>query len=271
VIGNVLKFAAVLAIAVSIYWTFLFFTQRRVLFPAPISVGAPARPPDAQQVWLPGREGDTEAWFLPPLIPAKFPVPLLIFGHGNGELIDYWPDAFDEPRRWGMAVMLVEYPGYGRSAGQPSERTIREAFRAAYDWAATEAGVDASRIVGYGRSLGGGAVGLLSRDRSLAAMVLESSFTSTRQFSGGFGAPGFLVRDPFDNVAAVRAFDGPLLIIHGAHDRVVPLEHGRTLASIGNVQLHVLPCGHNDCPRSWPLIREFLAGERIVPSQDRDR
>lgn len=253
------------------YWAFLFLIQRRLMFPAPISAGAPQRPTDAQQVWLPGPGGDTEAWLLRPLTSHASRAPLLLFGHGNGELIDYWPDAFEEPRRWGMAVFLVEYPGYGQSAGRPSEKTIRRVFRDAHDWATTQTDVDPNRIVGYGRSLGGGAVGVLSRDRPLAAMILESSFTSTRPFSRRFGAPGFLVRDPFDNVAAVRAFDGPLLIIHGAHDEVIPVEHGRTLASAAGVAIHELPCGHNDCPQAWGPIRRFLTDTNILPNPEEPR
>jgi hypothetical protein len=188
----------------------------------------------------------------------------MIFGHGNGELIDYWPDEFAEPRRWGVAVLLVEFPGYGRSAGTPSQRSVQQAFLAAYDWAARQEDIDADRIIGYGRSLGGGAVGLLSRERRLAAIVFESTFTSTRPFARGFGAPGFLVRDPFDNVAAVRAFQGAILIIHGEDDRIIPTDHGRTLAAAAGVDLHTLPCGHNDCPRAWPLVRDFLTEHGVL-------
>ena len=85
-----------------------------------------------------------------------------------------------------------------------------------------------------------------------------------------FGAPDFLVRDRFDNEAAVRAFDGPLLVIHGADDQIIPVEHGRALATVGNVQLHVLPCGHNDCPRSWPLIRGFLLDAHVISTSPSD-
>ncbi len=268
--GAVLRFAAVVVVAVAVYWTFLFLVQRRLLFPAPPLSGAPARPADARQVWLPGRGGDTEAWLLPPLTPGASPAPLLIFGHGNGELIDYWPDAFDRPRRWGMAVLLVEYPGYGRSPGRPSQRSIGETFRAAHDWAVGQAGIDRERIVGYGRSLGSGALGLLSGERPLAALILESAFASTRPFARGFGAPGFLVRDPFDNERAVRAFGGPVLVIHGAHDEVIPVRHGRALADAAGVALHELPCGHNDCPRAWPLVEEFLLAHRILAAPDPD-
>jgi len=113
------------------YWILLFLAQRALLFPAPAAAGAPARPADAEQVWLAAAAGPTEAWFLPARTPSAGPRPLLVFTHGNGELIDYWPEAFDEPRRWGAAVLLVEYPGYGRSPGQASETTITAAMLAA--------------------------------------------------------------------------------------------------------------------------------------------
>ena len=103
-----------------VYWAALFFWQRTLLFPAPSLAGAPARPHDAKSVWLETAAGKVEAWYLPPLVSVDAPAPLLLFTHGNGELIDYWPDDFQEPRRWGVAVLLVEYPGYGRSGGAPT-------------------------------------------------------------------------------------------------------------------------------------------------------
>ena len=68
-----------------------------------------------EQIWLNTSFGRVEAWYLPAIEPAPERAPLLLFAHGNGELIDYWPEEFDEPRRWGAGVLLVEYPGYGRS------------------------------------------------------------------------------------------------------------------------------------------------------------
>jgi fermentation-respiration switch protein FrsA (DUF1100 family) len=253
-----------IVVVIGAYWTLGFLMQRRMMFPAPQSVGPAAPPAGAQQIWLPGLTGETESWFLPPLSDTV-PAPLIIFAHGNGELIDYWPDEFAEPRRWGMAVLLVEYPGYGRSGGTPSQRSVEHAFVAAYDWATRQSGIDADRIVGHGRSLGGGAVGVLSRERSLAAMVLESTFTSTKPFARRMATPGFLVRDPFDNLAAVRLFKGAVLIIHGEHDEIIPTHHGRTLAAAAGVELHALPCGHNDCPRAWPVVRDFLRDHGILP------
>lgn len=259
-----LRFIGGLALLLIAYWTVLFVFQRRLAFPAPPIAGAPPRPTDAKQVWIQDQDVITEAWLLPPLTPATEPAPVLLFAHGNAELIDHWPEDFETPRLWGMAVLLVEYPGYGRSGGSPSQASIAGTFAAAYDWVANEHSLDRNRIVAYGRSLGGGAVGMLTRMRRPAALILESTFTSTRAFAPTMGAPGFLVRDPFDNIAAVRGFTNPVLVLHGAQDRTIPPGHGRALAAAAGTELHEMPCGHNDCPRPWPIIHDFLRRHRLL-------
>ena len=256
-----------LALAILLaYWTLLFFVQRSLSFPRPDLASAPPRPGDAEAVWLEHPAGRTEAWLLPAHGSTPASAPVLLFAHGNAELIDHWAGEFDEPRSWGLAVLLVEYPGYGRSAGHPSQSAIAATIAAAHDWIATRPSLDARRIIAYGRSLGGGAVTTLLPDRTPAALILESTFTDTRRFARHLGAPGFLVRDPFDNLAALRAYRGPLLLVHGEHDEVVPLEHGEALAAATGVELHRLPCGHNDCPRAWAEMREFLRAHGLLPT-----
>ena len=255
-----------LILVVALYWTLLFLLQRRMLFPAPPLGHAPGLPAEVRSVWLQSPAGRTEALFLPPNTDAPVPAPLLLFAHGNAELADYWVVSFHEPRQWGMGVLLVEYPGYGRSGGSPSRTSIGAAFAAAFEWASTQPGIDPRRIIGYGRSLGGGAIGDLSRGRGgLAALILESCFTRTTAFAWRVGAPPFLVRDRFDNLAALDHYGGPVLVLHGAQDEVIPVEHGRQLAARAGVPLQLLPCGHNDCPRPWGEIRGFLTEHLLLP------
>lgn len=93
--------------------------QRRLLFPRPPVAHAPARPEDANQVWLTTPAGQVEAWYLPPVGEAAARAPTIVFFHGNGELIDVLPPDFEEPRRWGVGVLLVEFPGYGSLGWKP--------------------------------------------------------------------------------------------------------------------------------------------------------
>ena len=244
-------------VAVAAYLTLLFIAQRNMLFPMPKEV-PPGPPEGVDEVRVGFDGGEAYALYLPPRGPHS--APLLMFMHGNGELADHWPDAFMVPRTWGIGVLLVEYPGYGRAPGSPSEQSITESVIALYDWAATNPRVDAKRIVAYGRSLGGGAAARLAVKRPVAGLILESTFTSVADFAAGYMAPAFLVRDRFDSRTTLALYRGPLLVIHGARDTLVPVAHGRELATlVPGAKFHELNCGHNDCPRDWNTIGAFLA------------
>jgi len=185
--------------------------------------------------------------------------PLVIFTHGNAELAEQWVGQFAEPLSWGWAVLLLEYPGYGRSTGAPSEQSILETAAGAYDWARQDSRVDSGRIVPWGRSLGGGPAAWLGAHRAVAGLILESAFTSTRPLAARYLIPGFLVRDPFDNLSILQRYRGPLLVLHGRDDRIVPVAQGRALAgAVPGAQFHELPCGHNDCRRPWSTVQTFL-------------
>lgn len=252
-----------LAAGLLAWWGFLFFTQRGMLFPAPSAAEA-SPPAGTERAWI-GPGESVEAWLLRPTSARAGPAPLLIYLHGNGELIDYWPEEFAAARARGLAVLLVEYPGYGRSAGAPSEASIREATLAAYDWAVVQPGIDQERVVAHGRSLGGGAAAILATERPVRALVLESSFSSVRAFARGYGAPGFLVRDPFDTESRLASYSGPVLLLHGARDESIPVAHAHRLhAALPRASLELLPCGHNDCPSSWPMVERFLEQERLL-------
>jgi fermentation-respiration switch protein FrsA (DUF1100 family) len=239
--------------------------QRSLLFPRPPVPALSSRPANAQQVWLSTPDGPVESWYLPPIEPQIHPSPLMIVFHGNSELIDDLPQEFAQPRRWGLAVLLVEFPGYGRSSGAPSQPSVTATALAAYDWSAVQTTIDPSRVVAYGRSLGGAAAAILASKRSLAALVLESTFTSVRTFAHRFWLPEFVVRDPFDTIALLTGYGRPTLILHGDRDELVPPHHAEQLAhAADHARLQFLPCGHNDCSRPWQLVRTFLSDARVL-------
>ena len=235
----------------------LFLMQRQVLFPR-YMLPTPA-PPDVKAMgiepWrLDTSFGTVEAWYIPPASSGRA-APAVIFGHGNGELIDYWPNELGRFASMGVGLLLVEYPGYGRSAGSPSQESISETFTLAYDRLAAKPDIDPARIVLFGRSLGGGAVCDLALKRPSAALILMSCFKGVRAFAVRYLAPSFLIRDPFDNLAAVRQYQGPVLVIHGESDEVVPFGHGQALhRAARNAKMIAYPAGHNDCPPDWGLF-----------------
>jgi len=260
--GAVLVYAA--------YCVLLFFVQRQVIFPRYMIPTPP--PPDFKTLriepwWLETSFGKVEAWYLPPAAAEK-PAPAVIFAHGNGELIDYWPNELGRFSEMGIGLLLVEYPGYGRSDGSPSQESIAETFTLAYDRLAARTDVDPARIVLFGRSLGGGAVCDLALKRPSAALILMSCFESVSAFAVRYLAPAFLIRDPFDNLSAVRRYHGPVLVLHGQFDEVIPFGHGQALhAAAQDGKMIVYEAGHNDCPPDWAVfwrdVEEFLRANGI--------
>lgn len=246
----------------TLYCAVLFLAQRRLMFPrhltyiqAPVTSSA-----GVEKLQVATSAGNVEAWFLPPDLQGPGNrAPALIFAHGNAEVIDYLPGEFEWISKLGIGMLLVEFPGYGRSRGKPSQASITEAFIAAYDLLVQRNDVDGNRIVLFGRSIGSGAVCALSEERPSAAMVLISPFTSARGFATAYLVPGFLVRDPFDNLQTVRHYPNPLLIFHGEYDEIIPFSNGRTLAgAAAKGRLIAYPCGHNDLPPDQGRFRRDL-------------
>ncbi|MEX1019121.1 MAG: alpha/beta fold hydrolase [Litorilinea sp.] len=268
-------------LALYILYALYFYTiQRTMLFPRHVLPPPPPTfdVPGALDLGVDMPAGTVEAWLLlpdavglggTPVTPdATPPYPLVVIGHGNGEIIDYWAEAIVPLRARGVAVLLVEYPGYGRSAGVPSQASIVDVFVRAYDAAVVHPKIDAARVVLFGRSVGGGVVAQLATRRPSAGMVLLSTFASVGAMAAHYRLPGALARDPFDTQAVVKTYTAPLLLLHGEHDSVIPFGHAQRLhAAAPHAELRALPCGHNDCIDDWPAFWDVA----IMPLLDGSR
>jgi fermentation-respiration switch protein FrsA (DUF1100 family) len=156
-----------------------------------------------------------------------------------------------------LGVLLVVSRASGWPFAPPTAESVREALAVAHDWLAARPEIDRSRIIGYGRSLGGAAICTLIGHRALAALVLSSTFTSLRPFAWRMLAPPVLLRDAFDTLAAIRRFAGPILVVHGSIDELIPYAQGQALAAASErTKLLSYRAGHNDCP---PDAEQFAA------------
>lgn len=251
------RLAIALGLCVLGVFVVLVALQRSLLFPRHMLSVAPNAGdgvPGLERLWIDSDEGRVEAWFLPgDGVSAQKPGPAVIFAHGNGELIDHWPQTLAGYRRLGISVLLPEYRGYGRSAGSPSQERIESDFVRFHALLTKRPEVDATRLLYHGRSLGGGAVCTLAARRPPRAMILMSTFTSVRQMARRFWVPGFVVRDPFDNLAVVEKLKLPIFVLHGDADELIPVEHGKRLAEAAKQSEIKLYPGqpHNFWPRSF--------------------
>ncbi len=109
----------------------------------------------------------------------------------------------------------------------------------------------------------------MATKRPSTAIILTSTFTTTRAFAPRYFVPGFLVKDTFDNLAVIREYNAPVIIFHGTYDEIVPYNHGIELSKAAkNAKMITYSCGHNDCPPDynlfWKDIELFLSNNSII-------
>ncbi|MDX9787530.1 MAG: alpha/beta hydrolase [Desulfobacterales bacterium] len=248
-----------------LYCGLLFLFQRRVMYPRglvqPIAINSELES-KIEKIQIATRHGSMEAWYIPPDAgTVSSTAPAIVMAHGNAELIDGLLYEFGWLSGKGIGLLLVEYPGYGRSEGAPSQQSITDTFLAAYDKLVQRPDINPEKIVLFGRSLGSGPVCDLSGKRPSAAMVILSGFTSARAFAANYLVPAFLIRDAFDNLAAISRYNRPVLIVHGDQDEMIPYAHATRLAGAAKQgTLITYRCNHNNCPPDEMQFRRDLLG-----------
>jgi fermentation-respiration switch protein FrsA (DUF1100 family) len=192
----------------------------------------------AQDVFLRAADGTAlHAWWCPTRSwePAHG---ALLFCHGNAGNLSHRGEGIQDWKAYlGQAVLIFDYPGYGRSAGRPSEAGCYAAAEAAYDWLLNTQKVPPGQILLYGESLGGGVAVELASRRPHRALILEKTFTSVpdvaqKQFP--LFPVRWLVRNRFENLQKIGRCRQPVFIVHGTADRLVPFSQGRRLFEAAN-------------------------------------
>ena len=219
-----------------------------------------ARPAGFERWTIPHEDGITEAWFVVgDNVSATSPGPAVVYAHGNGELIDHhtqWITAYTD---LGVSVLLVEYRGYGRSDGSPTQAAITNDFGWAYKQLLFRPEVDPSRIIFHGRSIGGGVACSLATRHEPAALILQSTFTSAKAMAAKFWFPPFLILDAYRNDHLLETYPGPVLLMHGNRDTLIPITHSKKLDAIAaDSRLVEFECNHNDMPLTSKAFRQTI-------------
>ncbi len=263
--------------ALSVYMVLgaaVFVMQRSLMYPAA------RHPPDISAAGVAGlRVVTTETldglrlshWYRPPADGKRL---VLVVFHGNaGNLGDRVPKMADLMQA-GFGVLLADYRGYGGNPGRPSEEGLTADARVLLDWLAAQ-GIAPQRTVLYGESLGTGVAVKMAAERPVAALILESPYTSIAEVAQAhywYLPAKWLVLDKWNSMAHIERIGAPLLVVHGARDRTVPPRYGRRLfeAAPEPKEMVVLDeGGHNDLyefPQVPDRVVDFL--RRHVPSPE---
>jgi len=165
------------------------------------------------------------AWFRK-ASPGK---PTLVYFHGNGGNLMLRIGRVRFFAAAGLGLLFVEYRGYGGNPGQPSEAGMHDDALGAMAFLAAR-GVPDDRAVLYGESLGTGVAVWLATQKQVAAVILDSPYTSIADVAQShfwFLPVKLLIKNRFELLARVDRINAPLLVMQGAFDGVIPPAMGQ--------------------------------------------
>jgi len=233
----------------------LWSAQERVLFaPVPLDPATPlAREPDVHErfVDVPGARLS--------VLELRLPAPkgVVFYLHGNGGNLQSWFVNADFYRRAGFDLVMPDYRGYGKSSARiESEAQLHADVDAV--WQAVAPRYRGMRVVVFGRSLGTGLATALAARVQPDLTILVSPFSSMGALAAEHypWAPAALLRYPLRSDEAIGAVRGPVLLIHGERDALIPPSHSAALRGRArDARLVLVPgAGHNDLQQFAPYL-----------------
>ncbi|MCE8022811.1 alpha/beta hydrolase [Billgrantia aerodenitrificans] len=232
-----------------------WFFQERLLYLPHVGrehVATPAaRGLGWEQVELQTADGlQLDAWW----IPVEDARGKLLFFHGNAGNISHRLDSIQQFHRLGLSVLILDYRGYGRSEGRPSEEGTAQDARAGWRWLTEQEGATADEIVLFGRSLGAAVAAELAASltpqEQPAAVILESPFRSVPALGQQlypFLPVRWLATLDYPTARYVTRIESPLLVIHSRDDEIIPFSEGEAVYRAANEPKELLTIrgGHN--------------------------
>jgi uncharacterized protein len=197
--------------------------------------------------------------------PAGHQAVTVLYFHGNGAGLSDRTIRIRLLQAAGYGVLIMAYRGYAGSTGNPSETANIADAKAAYAWLRAT-GVTSEAIVLFGESLGTGVAVQVAACEPVAAVILDSPFTSLVDVAAihfPYLPIRLLMRDRYLSIDHIADIHVPLLIVHGEQDRVVPFVLGQRLFAAAKEPKrfvgfpgvgHLIPF---DGP-GWPVVRRFL-------------
>lgn len=230
------------------YGCLYFFANRALYYPAkyPDGLWNLQQQLGASDVWIDTRDGvRLHAWWIPH-DGARW---VTLFLHGNAGNITDRASAIREITAAGSSILILDYRGYGKSAGRPTEKGLYIDSEAAFTHL-LGMGYHAEQIILHGESLGTAVAIELAEQRPCAALVLEAPFTSASDVAGTkLPLIGATLVHSYNSISKIRWIHAPKLFIQGDRDEVIAprLAHALYDAAQGPKSFWVVEgAGHND-------------------------
>jgi fermentation-respiration switch protein FrsA (DUF1100 family) len=262
---TVLKWLLIIVLGYGCLLALMYVFQRKLMYFPDATRTPPAQAgmPQAEELRLTSSDGEKLiAWHVAP----RGDRPVVLYFQGNGGALDLRVGRFQWLIADGTGLLALSYRGYGGSSGSPSEAGLIRDAVAAYDFAVAR--YAPKRIALWGESLGGAVAIALATGHKVGGLILDAPFTSAADVGAAaypFVPVRWLIKDTFRSDRRIARVHAPILVLHGARDRVVPIRFGERLFALANEPKRMVrfPNGTHvglDDHGALDEVRRFLAG-----------
>lgn len=166
---------------------------------------------------IPTKDGEMlNALLFNPAEPTKG---MIIYFHGNSDNLQRWGTYAVDFTSLGYDVLMVDYRGFGKSTGEPSEQNLYEDGERVWSWARQN--FNPEKMVVYGRSLGSAVASHVAARVNPHLLVLETPFDQLQQGLSAILLP-FPLKYRFSNKEHLPNISCKIVIIQGTSDWIVP-------------------------------------------------
>ena len=198
----------------------------------------------------------------------------LLYFHGNYRSLNHYYAWIEIYWEMGYDVFSIDYEGFGRSEGSPSEDALIRDAEAAFQFVTSDLAWSRSDIVIYGYSLGSIPAVETSARQACRLLFLEAPIGNADTVVNGASPldipSAFVIVKNFDNIERIKASRNPLIVIQGTADRTLPWEeNGKRVFDAAVVAKRcrwLEHAGHGDIPKDIgrenykALLAELMAG-----------
>lgn len=241
----------------------LFFSSRLLLYQWWRAPKYWAPPKQAEIISFKKNTREFYGWFFTPPKPQSRK--WVVFFHGNYTTIDQQMDAVEGYLKLGYQVLLPEYHGFRQLKGWPTRKKIREDLLTLISEVSSQKTLAISDCVFHCFSLGGIIGPDLLSNLNPAAVIVEASVPSPKEFMRAFGIHHRILLDQYDNLPLLQKFQGDILVLSYLYDKVIPPKFMQAFKEhLPNGKFFEWQQEHNsirrssEAPQFWSAIKKFL-------------
>lgn len=225
------------------------FQSKLIFLPSSVFIVTPQEAGvQADDFWIDTEDGERlHGWFF----PQEGSEYVVVLSHGNAGNISNRIDIAKLLNETGLAVVLYDYRGYGKSSGKPDEKGFYKDIEAVIEFLKTEKNYSEEQMIMYGRSMGGAVASYAAIQFDVSGLVLDSTFKNLKAMVKDLYpfVPAFLARHEFPVESYLKQLPSmPVMIMHSPKDEIVGISHAKYLYRLADdpKKFVKLRGGHNE-------------------------